>query len=97
MCNLASTYQYQEKYDEAEALQLTATEINERTKGKEHETSIICSNNLAWIWRCQGRKKDALELLTECVGRFETALGTDHPYTVSVTKILRRWSEEQNG
>lgn len=95
--NLAATYRSQRRYDEAEVIQLNAKGINEKTRGQEREDTIICSNNLAWIWRGQGCNKEALDLLAKSVDLFNASLGADHPYTISVTKVLHQWSEEDGG
>jgi Tetratricopeptide repeat len=48
--------------EEAEELCVQVTEIRKKTLGQEHADMLICMNNLALIFKQQGRLKEPEEL-----------------------------------
>ena len=55
MNNLASIYRNQERWKEAEELQLRAMETRKRALGKELPQTLTSINNLALIYWARGR------------------------------------------
>jgi Tetratricopeptide repeat len=48
---------------EAENLQVDVMDVSRRVLGAEHPGSLICMNNLAEIYKNQGKFKEAEELI----------------------------------
>lgn len=42
-------------------------ETRKRVLGPEHPSTLTSMNDLAWMWKVQGRKNEALDLITACV------------------------------
>jgi hypothetical protein len=47
--------------------------------------------NLALIWRGNGRDMEAIQLLQKCVQLRKQILGGDHPYAISSSARLVEW------
>jgi hypothetical protein len=67
-------------------------ESRKRVLAPEHADTLSNMSNLAFIWKDQGRDKEAIILLTERVQLRERVLGPDHPFTSS-RAVLNRWEE----
>jgi hypothetical protein len=76
MENLASTYQCQGRWADAEKMgvQVIKTrrgvqvmETRRRIVGKEHPDTLTSMNNLAFTMKEQGRKIEAIKLMARCV------------------------------
>jgi hypothetical protein len=51
--------------------------------------------NLALIWRGNGRDIEALQLLQKCVRLRKRILGSDHPYAIYSSERLIQWQTEK--
>ena len=73
--NLASVYNAQGKYAEAEALYKRALEIKEKALGADHPSVAMTLNNLAVLYQGQAKYADAAGLyeralaIQDCVPR----------------------------
>jgi hypothetical protein len=67
-------------------------ETSKRVLGPEHPDTLTSMGNLAFTWKGQGRDKEAIVLMKQCVWLRERVLGPDHPFTLSSRKALIRWS-----
>jgi hypothetical protein len=95
MANLASTYQNQGRWNEAEQLELEVMESRKKKLGPEHPDTLTSMANLAFTWKSQGRSNDALALMTKCVESCKVVLGLDHPDTKSSSQTLEEWRQAQ--
>ncbi|OCK73376.1 hypothetical protein K432DRAFT_237521, partial [Lepidopterella palustris CBS 459.81] len=59
MGNLASTYQNQGRWKEAEELFVQVTDTLKRVSGQEHRDTLTSMGNLALTYQNQGRWKEA--------------------------------------
>ena len=91
MANLAMTYWNQERWKEAEELQVKALEIRQRVLGKEHPDTLISVHNLAFLFKRQGRDGEATALMEDCIRMRKRVLGPDHPDTTDSQDILNGW------
>ncbi|KAI1122550.1 hypothetical protein F5Y10DRAFT_287057 [Nemania abortiva] len=81
MAQLASTYQDQGRWKEAEALQVRVVEISKAVLGPDHPSTLTSISNLAFAWSSQCRDHDALELMERCLEAHIRVLGPEHPDT----------------
>jgi hypothetical protein len=51
------------------------------------------ANNLTFTMKEQGRKEDAIRLMTECVQLCDRILSPGHPHTLSSAAALAEWSD----
>jgi tetratricopeptide (TPR) repeat protein len=94
LSNLARLYQAQGRYSEAEPLYKRALAANERLPadpnaflsvnepGRDHAATLVVVNNLAELYRAQGRDAEAEPLLKRALAGRERALGPEHPDTL---------------
>ena len=68
-------------------------ETNKRVLGTEHPSTLTSMNNLAFTWKRQGRDKEAIALMKECMRLRERVLGLDHPFTSSSRVALNQWEK----
>jgi tetratricopeptide (TPR) repeat protein len=88
VANLASLYQAQGRYGEAERLLKRVLEAEERVFGKEHPSTLISVNNLAELYRIQGRYGEAEPLFKRALEAKERVLGKEHPSTLTSVNNL---------
>jgi hypothetical protein len=69
--NLATLYQRQGRYGEAEPLYRRALEASERTLGREHPDTLTSANNLAAQHRraCRARQRDTQDATQALSGK----------------------------
>ncbi|KAK3304821.1 Tetratricopeptide repeat-domain-containing protein [Chaetomium strumarium] len=91
MNNLASTYQKQGRWEEAEKLFLQVMETFEAKLGVDHPHTLTIMNNLAFTWKGQGRHPDALALMEKCTKARQRVLGPDHPTARSSLATVAKW------
>jgi CHAT domain-containing protein/Tfp pilus assembly protein PilF len=77
--NLASLYQSQGRYADAEGLSKRALVIYEKTFGKDNPDVADNLNNLANIYEHQGKHADAEALYRRSLAIKEATFGEDHP------------------
>jgi tetratricopeptide (TPR) repeat protein len=77
--SLASVYEAQRRYAEAEPLYRRTLAIQENLLGLEHPDVADTLNNLAMIYKAQGKYPDAEPLYKHALAIREKALGPDHP------------------
>lgn len=75
--NLASFYQFQGKYAEAEPLFIQALAINQQADN--HLNLAISLNNLAGLYKAQGKYTEAEALYVQALAIKQEALGEPHP------------------
>lgn len=95
MANWVSIYCSQERWKEAEDLELLVIEIRKKVLGQEHPETLIIMNNSAWTWKKQAQHDKSLQLMATCVELREKILGKDLPVTVTSRATLYEWQEEQ--
>lgn len=76
--NLATLYQVQGRYAEAELLYRRVFESQERVLGREHRNTLASVNNLAMLYQAQGRYAEAEPLLRRTLEVSERVLGHEH-------------------
>jgi hypothetical protein len=69
IANLASTYRKQERWKEAEELEVKVMKVSSRVVGEEHPDTLTAMANLASTYKKQGRWKEAEELGVKGGGR----------------------------
>ena len=79
MTNLASTYQEQGKWKEAEDLQVIVKEMRKKVLGAKHPDSLKAIASLASTFQKQHKWKDAEDLQVIVVETSKQMLGTEHP------------------
>ncbi|MCP4345555.1 MAG: tetratricopeptide repeat protein, partial [Desulfobacterales bacterium] len=77
--NLATLYESQGRYGEAEPLYKEALQLREKILGKEHPDTLGSINNLAALYESQGRYGEAEPLYKEALQLSEKVLGKEHP------------------
>jgi tetratricopeptide (TPR) repeat protein len=93
--NLASLYQLQGRYAEAEPLYERALLIREQQLGAEHPDTAASRNNLASLYRQQGRYTEAEPLYKRALLIREQQLGAEHPDTAASRNNLAGLYESQ--
>ncbi len=78
LSNLASIYQHQGKYKEAEPLLQRALTLQEQLG---HPHIVVGLNNLAALYNDQGRYIEAEKLLKRAIAMGEQLMSSDYPYT----------------
>ena len=67
---------------------LRALEGRESTLGKDHPDTLTSVNNLALLYKAQGRREQAEPLYLRALAGMESMLGKDHPKTpISVNNL----------
>ena len=84
MANLATAYLNQERWKEAEELELPVMEVRQRVLGEEHPSTLTIMANLAVTYWARGRHQEAQELALQVLEKWKTVLGDSHPRTLSV-------------
>ncbi|KAH8661696.1 hypothetical protein BGZ60DRAFT_91061 [Tricladium varicosporioides] len=102
IANLASTYQSQGRWKEAEELKVQVMEANKRVLGLEHPDTLTSIANLALTYQSQGRWKEAEELKVQVMEASKRVLGLEHPSTLTSIANLAstfwnqgRWKEAE--
>ena len=89
MNNLASLYDNQGKYSEAEPLYLDALEMRKRLFTGDHPNVASSLNNLALLYNNQGKYSEAEPLYIDALAICERVLDNNHPNTITVRKNLQ--------
>ncbi|KAH8692117.1 putative kinesin [Talaromyces proteolyticus] len=99
---LASTYQNQGRWKEAEELNVQVMEIRKRILGAEHPDTLSSIAELATTFWNQGRCMEAEELEMQVMEIRKRILGAEHPDTLSSMNNLAstfwdqgRWTEAE--
>jgi hypothetical protein len=66
MANLASTYQSQGRWTQAEDLEVQVMETRKGVLGEEHPSTLTSMANLAYTLKDQKRDEEAVELMASC-------------------------------
>ena len=91
MNNLAVTYLYQNRWKEAEELQLQVVETRKRVLRAEHPDTLISMSNLAIVYNEQDRHTEAIALMESVVDLLTRKLGAKHSDTRDSAELLERW------
>ena len=70
-------------------LQKRALAISEKARGSEHPAVGTSLNNLALLYKAQGRYAEAEPVQKRALAIREKALGIDHPKTVAIRRDLQ--------
>jgi hypothetical protein len=81
---LASLYQAQARYAEAEKLNLHLLETSKRVLGDEHPDTLLVMGRLASLLMAQGRSGEAEPLMLQTLESSKRVLGDEHPSTLLV-------------
>jgi hypothetical protein len=90
---LATLYQSQCRYAEAEPLHRRSLAIREQVWGGGHPAVAASLGNLAVLFCDQGRYAEAEPLHRRSLAIREKVLGKDHPLTKTVTNNLQQLQE----
>jgi hypothetical protein len=71
-------------------------EISKRVLGEEHPFTLTSMAILAITWKYNGRAKDALFLMRNCIVLNQRVLGTEHPHTLSSVVWFTAWEVMEN-
>ncbi len=85
--NLATLYESQGRYEEAELLYLSALEI-QGLFGDRHPDFAISQYNLGILYQKQGRYPEAEDLYIQALAVYQSKLGSNHPMTQGILKLL---------
>jgi tetratricopeptide (TPR) repeat protein len=85
---LATLYQDQGRYGEAEPLYKKAIAIGEKTLPADHPNLAAWYSNFAMLYEAQGRYGEAEPLFKKALEILERRLGPRHPSTVTVSTYL---------
>ena len=88
--NLATLYQYQGNYPEAEPLIQRSLAIWEKALGPEHPDVALSLNNLAGLYKTQGKHSQAEPLYRRALTILTKSVGPDHP---NVATTLENFAE----
>ncbi|MGF2040337.1 MAG: tetratricopeptide repeat protein [Nostoc sp. CmiVER01] len=77
--NLASLYESQGRYNEAEPLFIQALALRRQLLGDEHPDVATSLNNLALLYASQGRYSEAEPLYIQVLALLRQLLGDEHP------------------
>jgi len=69
-------------------------EIKKRVLGAEHPYTLNNMSNLAITLKGQGRDKEAISLMKECVRLRERVFGLDHPWICFSRSFLNLWERQ---
>jgi hypothetical protein len=69
MTNLASTYMGQDRWEEAEQLQMQVMEASKMKLGTDHPDTLTSMANLAYLYESIGRHAEAIDLLKTCMAK----------------------------
>ena len=94
--NLASLYQAQGKYAEAEPLSRRVLAISEKILGPDHPGVATSLNNLASLYQAQGKYAEAEPLSRRVLAIREKILGPDHPDVVTSLNTLASLYQAQS-
>jgi hypothetical protein len=72
-------------------------ETRKKKLGLNHPDTLNSMNNLAFTWKRQGRKAEAIELMKACVQLCSRILGPRHPHSISSSTVLTTWEAEEAG
>ncbi len=85
------------RYDEAEKMFLACLSDAENF-GESDERLPLSLNNLAWLYRLQGKYAEAEPLYQRALGIYETALGPEHPHVADTLEnyadLLRKMERD---
>ena len=91
MANLASTYQNQRRWKEAEDLQLQVIDTRKGILGLEHPSTLTSMVNLAFTLRSLSKNEIALEMMAKYAKSNSRILGPNHPNTLSSMSTYKEW------
>ena len=83
MSNLALTYLYQGKLNEAVQLNVQVLDMRKKLLGAEHSDTLTSISNLALTYSGQGKLNEAEQLNVQVLDMRKKLLGTEHPDTLT--------------
>src|SRR5262249_51873442 len=81
--------------EEAERLYQRSLTIYEQVLGPEHPDTASTLNNLALLYKNQGRYEEAERLCQRSLTIYEQVFGPDHPKTVTVRQSYQRMLQQR--
>ena len=91
MDDLATIWQNQGRWKEAEELGVQVLEVRKRVLGQEHPDTLWSMNHLACTWKSLGRDKEAIALMRQVERGCREVLGVAHPHTKDSRDGLEIW------
>ena len=88
MNNVATLFELQQRFTEAESLYRRALAVNGRVLGPQHEDTLTIVHNLAVLNSRQGRDSEAELLYRRALAAREVVLGPDHLHTLETAHDL---------
>ncbi|KAI0549989.1 hypothetical protein F4679DRAFT_544417, partial [Xylaria curta] len=85
---MASIYRKQEKFAQAESLEVLIMDLYTKRFGREHPDTLTSMTNLASTFAHQDKLAEAEEILVEVVDLSQKTLGHEHPDTLIRTNNL---------
>jgi hypothetical protein len=95
MASLAATYRDQDRWKEAERLEVQVMEMRKTKLGNEHPDTLTSMASLALTWKASGKTADAIDLLRDCLAKQKHTVGINHPHAVSNFETLLGWETER--
>ena len=93
--NLASLYESQARYSEAEPLYLQALAISKEQFGESHPSTADSLNNLAGLYKSQARYPEVEPLLQQALAIRKEQFGDNHPDTArSLNNLASLYSSQ---
>jgi hypothetical protein len=86
MANLASTYTNQGRWEEAEQLEVRATETRKTKIGENYPDTLISMADLGFTWEFLAHDADVINFLRGCLTKQKQRIGLNHPITLSYTE-----------
>ena len=82
MSNLATSYEYYDRNDEAMKLREQVLKLTRLHRGDSDPFTMLCMNNLAVVYFNHGRQREAFKLLEEAIALQKKHLSPTHPNTL---------------
>jgi len=70
--------------------------LYKRLLGENHPDVATSLNNLAYLYKSQGRYEEAEPLFLQALAIAEQALGENHPNTVTIRENLQMMRQQQH-
>ena len=84
----------QNRWDEAEELQLQVIEMRKTKLRADYPDTLSNMRNLSFTWKETGKSVQAITLLKECIDSRKRILSPDHALTLSLCSALVIWRAE---
>ncbi|KAL2848203.1 hypothetical protein BJX68DRAFT_255815 [Aspergillus pseudodeflectus] len=83
----------EELWVRAEELVVRVWETAKQQLGLEHPSTLGSMQDLAYTWEAMGKRREAIDLIKQCLELRKRRLGPEHPETIDSKITLSRWQE----